>query len=258
MSRINTNVNSLLSQRIYSNQNKSLNTSLQRLSTGLRINSGKDDPAGLIASENLRSEKAAITSAISNAERADQVINVAEGGLQEVNSLLLEVQSLVSQSSNEAGLSTEEREANQQQIDSILQTIDRISTSTTFQGTKLLNGDFDFQVESLNANVKDYNINAAQIGDSALEVKATVSQKAQHAGLVLSLAGAAANGLVLDDDPDTQFTIEVGGADGARRFSFASGTATTDIAAQINNFSDTLGVSATIADDTSLIIKSTE
>ena len=70
MSRINTNVSSLLSQRILGHQNKTLTTSLERLSTGLRINRGADDPAGLIASENLRSEKASITAAIGNAERA--------------------------------------------------------------------------------------------------------------------------------------------------------------------------------------------
>ncbi|MEM9884143.1 MAG: flagellin, partial [Planctomycetota bacterium] len=130
MSRINTNVTSLLGQRILTQQNKSLNTSLERLSTGLRINRGGDDPAGLIASEALRSQKASITSAIGNAERAEQVVNVAEGGLQEVNNLLLEVQALVGQSANDAGLSLEEKEANQLQIDSILQTIDRISETT--------------------------------------------------------------------------------------------------------------------------------
>ena len=115
MSRINTNVGSLLAQRVLGAQNSSLTKSLERLSTGLRINRGSDDPAGLIASENLRSEKTGITAAINNAERADQVINIAEGGLQEVNSLLLEMQSLVQSSANDAGLSLEEREANQLQ-----------------------------------------------------------------------------------------------------------------------------------------------
>ena len=95
MSRINTNVSSLLAQRILGQQNHSLTKSLERLSTGFRINRGADDPAGLIASEKLRSEKASISAAIGNAERADQVVNIAEGGLQEINSLLLEVQSLV-------------------------------------------------------------------------------------------------------------------------------------------------------------------
>ena len=81
MSRINTNVSSLLAQRVLGAQNKGLVGSLERLSTGFKINRGADNPAGLIASENLRSEKAAISSAIGNAQRAEQVVNVAEGGL---------------------------------------------------------------------------------------------------------------------------------------------------------------------------------
>ena len=113
MSRINQNIPSLLAQRVLGDQNMGLNKSLQRLSTGLRINRGSDDPAGLIASENLRSEKAAINAAVTNAQRAEQVVNVAEGGLQEVSNLLIELQSLVSSTANEAGVSTEEKEANQ-------------------------------------------------------------------------------------------------------------------------------------------------
>ena len=70
MSRINTNVPSLLGQRVLGQQNRALNTSLERLSTGLRINRGADDPAGLIASESLRSEQAAISAAIGNADVA--------------------------------------------------------------------------------------------------------------------------------------------------------------------------------------------
>ncbi|MEX0884969.1 MAG: flagellin, partial [Phycisphaeraceae bacterium] len=79
MTQINTNVSSMIAQRVLGQQNQALNQSLERLSTGLRINRGADDPAGLIASENLRSEKVSIDAAIGNAERADQVVNVAEG-----------------------------------------------------------------------------------------------------------------------------------------------------------------------------------
>ena len=77
-------------------------------------------------------------------ERAEQVVNVAEGGLQEISSMLVELQSLVTSTANEAGVSTEEKEANQLQIDSILQSIDRIANSTSFQGIKLLNGNFEY------------------------------------------------------------------------------------------------------------------
>ncbi|MCC6952289.1 MAG: flagellin, partial [Phycisphaerales bacterium] len=79
MGRINTNVQSMIAQRVLGQNNLTLGNSLERLSTGLRINRGKDDPAGLIASENLRSEGRALNQAITNAERADQVANIAEG-----------------------------------------------------------------------------------------------------------------------------------------------------------------------------------
>src|SRR3954453_18847314 len=105
MSRINTNVSSLIAQRVFRKNSDSLTTSLQRLSTGLKINSGADDPAGLIASENLKSEQTGITTAIDNANRATNIIGTAEGGLSEVSNLLTQLQGLVSQSANSGGLS---------------------------------------------------------------------------------------------------------------------------------------------------------
>ncbi|MFO0082587.1 MAG: flagellin, partial [Phycisphaerales bacterium] len=163
MSRINTNPASLIAQRNLSGNNSQLNTTLERLSTGLRINRGKDDPAGLIASENLRAEKGALASAIGNAERTDQLVNIAEGGLQEVSNLLTDLRSLVTATANNAGLSAEEKNANQLQIDSILQPIDRIADSTNFQGVKLLNGNFDFQTTGVASGVSDFRVNAAKV-----------------------------------------------------------------------------------------------
>jgi flagellin len=241
MSRINTNVSSMLSQRIFNQNNDALSQSLERLSTGYRINRGGDDPAGLIASENMRSQKTAISAAIGNAERADQVVNIAEGGLQEINGLLLEVQSLVGQSANEAGLSEEEKEANQLQIDSILQTIDRIAESTTFQGSKLLNGSFDFQLKDQNAAINDVQVNTAKLPGDEQKVNVLVTQSAQNAGLALNMSTATALDL---SGTGTTFVFEVAGAAGARQFSFASGTTFTDIATQVNTFTEVTGVSA--------------
>ncbi len=253
MSRINTNVNSMLAQRILGQNNSSMTQSLERLSTGLAINRGADNPAGLIASENLRSEKASISAAIGNAERADQVVNIAEGGLQEISSLLLEVQSLVGASANDAGLSTEEKEANQLQVDSILQTIDRIASATSFQGSKLLNGTYDFTVSGQASTISDFTINAAKLehgGSRAVSVVVTAS--AQHAGLFLSTTGA------LDlTDSTSSFTFEVAGSKGSREFSFASGTTQASIVTAINTFKEVTGVSAATS-GTGIVIKSTE
>src|SRR5678810_1382525 len=95
MARINTNVGSLTAQRGLAKSQRSLSDTLQRLSSGLRINRGADDPAGLIASEGLRSEISGIDQAIDNSSRASNVIATAEGALGEVASLLLNIKSLV-------------------------------------------------------------------------------------------------------------------------------------------------------------------
>ena len=239
MSRINTNVSSLTAQRVLGQNNKALGVSLERLSTGLRISRGKDDPAGLIASENLRAEKSAINAAISNSQRADQVVNIAEGGLQEVSSLLTELQGLLTTSANGAGLAESEKEANQLQIDSILQTIDRVSGSTSFQGTKLLNGNFDYQVNSVSTSVTDYQVKGAKFDGASQAVSAVITQSAQQGGLVLSFGGN------LDlTSASSAFTIEIAGSLGNRELQFSSGQTGVQIAAAINAVSDVTGVTA--------------
>src|ERR1700747_2464463 len=108
MARINTNVASLIAQQSLTTSRNNENTTLQRLSTGLRINRGADDPAGLIASEGLRSEIAGINQAIDNSQRASNVIATSEGALSEVASLLLNIKSLVVQAANAGALSPDE------------------------------------------------------------------------------------------------------------------------------------------------------
>jgi flagellin len=240
MSRINQNIPSLIAQRVLGGQNKGLANSLQRLSTGLRINRGADDPAGLIASENLRAEKTAINSAISNSQRAEQVVNVAEGGLQEVSNMLVELQGLVGATANEAGVSQEERDANQLQIDSILQTIDRIANATSFQGTKLLNGNFDYTVSGQSTSLTDVTVNAAKLSDSgaARAVTVTVLQSAQTGAVFLSTGGTFGNG------GSGEVSFEITGTKGVQQFTFASGTSQANILAAVNSFKDALGVSA--------------
>lgn len=241
MSRINTNVSSLLAQRVLGFQNRGLVGSLERLSTGLRINRGADDPAGLIASENLRSEKAAINSAMLNAQRAEQVVNVAEGGLQEISNLLLNLQSLVGAAANEAGVSAEEKEANQLQIDSILQTIDRLANATSFQGIKLLNGNFDYTTSAVGSELSEVKINSARISNAAgayINVTVDVLTSAQTAAVYLS------TGANLDNSGNGSITFEITGSRGVQQFTFASGTSQANIIAAINTFKDSLGVSA--------------
>src|SRR6476620_8557060 len=144
MARINTNVAALTAQRGLAKSQQTLNGTLQRLSSGLRINRGADDPAGLIASEGLRSEISGINQAVDNSQRASNVISTAEGALSEVASMLLNIKSLVVQAANSGGLSQDEIAANQWQVDSAVEAITRISNSTAFAGLHLINGALDY------------------------------------------------------------------------------------------------------------------
>src|ERR671923_1694997 len=146
MSRINTNVSSLVAQNTLNRSNGALEQALARLSTGLRINTGKDDPAGLIASENLRSDITSIQRAIGNTDRANQVIATADSALGQVSSLLNDIRGLVTESANNGALSEAQIAANQAQVDESLAALNRIAQTTTFQGRKLLDGSLDFLV----------------------------------------------------------------------------------------------------------------
>ncbi len=248
MSRINTNVSSLIAQRVLRKNNNSLNTSLERLSTGLKINKGADNPAGLIASENLRAEKAGIQQAIENAGRASNIIGTAEGGLSEVSTLLTELQNLVSQTANSGGLSQEEIQANQLQVDSILSTINRIAQSTAFQGTKLLNGNYAYTTSGVTSTAMDnVRINAARIPDAAtMNVVVQVVTSAQTGKV--GYTGGAISG--------TGVTVEVAGNLGTEQLSFASGTTVSSIATAVNAIKTSTGVSATVS-GTALSLSST-
>jgi flagellin len=245
MSRINTNVPALLAARNLTNNQAAMNTALQRLSTGLRVNSGKDDPAGLIASENLRSEKTAINAAIDNANRAANMVSVAEGGLQEVNDLLVQLEDLVDRSANVSALSDEERQANQLQIDSILDSINRIANTTSFQGKKLLNGNFDYTIAGVNtAELANVRINSAKIPEgSSRNVVVQVTASAKYGNN--SALGASA------------VSLQVAGNYGTAMLSFSKSAKVSAIAYAINQVAEMTGVSATLgASNTSLTFKS--
>ena len=108
MTRVNTNVSSLSAQTRLQRTNNDLQTALTRLSTGLKINSGKDDPAGLIASESLRSDITSIGKALTNTQRANQIIGTADSALGQVSSLLNDIRGLVTEAANKGGLSDDE------------------------------------------------------------------------------------------------------------------------------------------------------
>src|SRR5262245_14781792 len=199
MTRINTNVSSLVAQNTLGRSNTALNQALTRLSTGLRINTGKDDPAGLIASENLRSDITSIKKAISNTDRANQVIATADSSLGQVSSLLNDIRGLVTESANTGALSDEQIAANQLQIDSSLTALNRIAQTTEFQGRRLLDGSLDFLTTAGSnfSRLTDLSIEQANLGASgSTPVSIAVSAAAPSAQVNIPnvpAATAAAN-----------------------------------------------------------------
>ena len=246
MSRIITNVQALLATRVLNQNNRSLNTALERISTGLRINTGVDDPAGLIASEALRKSKVAISAAIDNATRANSVVAIAEGALQEINSLLLELENLVDRSASEAGLSPDEVKANQLQIDTILQSINRIADTTEFAGRHLLNGNFDFTVSGSAVDLYSQRISAVQINSARIPEGAsrtvTVQVLAPSEFAHVSAAGNTATGAL-----SAVATLQIKGNYGTEILSFASGTTLAQIETAVNQSTELTGVAAVVS-----------
>ena len=152
---ISTNVSSLNAQRNLANSSKSLDTSYTRLASGLRINSAKDDAAGLQISNRLTSQINGLDQGNRNANDGISMAQTAEGAMDEVTGMLQRIRTLAQQSANGTN-SQDDRNALQAEVDQLGKEIDRISTDTTFAGTKLLAADgvaFDFQVGA-NANQK--------------------------------------------------------------------------------------------------------
>ncbi len=194
MTRINTNVPSLVAQNRLQSSNTDLQRALTRLSTGLRINSGADDPAGLIASEALRSEITSLGKAVTNTRRASQIISTADSALGQVSSLLNDIRGLVVEAANAGALSDEEIAANQLQVDSSLEAINRIAQTTTFQSRKLLDGSLDFvSTASSVGSIRDANIDQANLGSTGqIDVEVVISSAATQAEINTSTAGFSA------------------------------------------------------------------
>ncbi|MBN2212032.1 MAG: hypothetical protein JW709_11610 [Sedimentisphaerales bacterium] len=238
MSRINTNVSAMIGSRILNTNNQALNKSLERLSTGLRINRGADDPAGLIASENLRKQITGVEAAIKNADRAVNIVGTAEGALIEVSALLLDLQGLLTEVANTGGMSSEEIDANQLQVDSIINSINRIANTTEFEGIKLLNGNLAYTTSTpatFASYVDEATINSAKLIDGATMTVVIARTSAANTGRMF-LSGATVS--------TSDLTLQIGSGRGTTDLTFAAGTTVANVRTAINAVSEVTGVSA--------------
>lgn len=249
MARINTNVPSLIAQATLTRSNQALEGQLERLATGLRINRGADDPAGLIVSERLRSELRGIGQGVKNSERASSVIATAEGGLAEVSELLNSIKALTVEAANTGAISPEEIRANQLQIDSAIDSITRIANTTRFAGLRLLDGSLGYNLSGVGAaQLQKVQVFGAQFGDrTSVDVDVQTVGSAQTANLFLrgDFATTVGGGAV-DGQLPSSVTLEVAGPGGVVELTFPSGTTMSAIVDAINNSSSQTGIDATL------------
>ncbi|HVT12796.1 MAG TPA: flagellin [Fimbriimonadaceae bacterium] len=148
--RINTNVSAMNALRNVSNTGDSLAMSITRLSTGLRINTAADDPAGLIISENFKAQLSGLGQAIKNSQDATNYAKTAEGALSEVNNLLTSARALAVAAGNTGAATSTQIQADQSQLQGIVSSITRIAQQTQFGTKRLLDGS-----SGINASVTD-------------------------------------------------------------------------------------------------------
>jgi len=198
MTIINTNLQSINAQRNLFKTQKGLDVSLQRLSSGLRINSAKDDAAGLAISQRFTSQIRGQTQAIRNANDGISLVQIAESALVEVSSNLQRIRELSVQSAN-ATFSDTDRAALEQEVSELIQEIDRVGQATNFNGVRLLDGSFSNKVfqtgDQVGDNIKiNGKINTTKAGLQLTTATAT-SQGTAVTGVDLIAGDLTVNGL---------------------------------------------------------------
>jgi len=248
---INTNVASINAQRNLSLSGNSLSTSMQRLSSGLRVNSAKDDAAGLAISERMKAQSGGLTVAARNANDGISLAQTAEGALGKVGDMLQRVRELAVQSSNATNSKTD-REALQAEVTQLVSEIDRVAKTTTFNGTKILDGSFSGGVFQVGANAGD-NITVGGIANAKAADLANVKYY-QTAGDVADIAAAVgATPGPAADGYDTAYDsgdLTVNGVDlGAIAAAGSGKERAGQIVAAINAKTADTGVTAFLEDD---------
>ncbi|WP_199102442.1 flagellin [Aquitalea sp. ASV11] len=203
---VNTNIASLTAQNNLSNSSTSLNLSLQRLSSGLRVNSAKDDAAGLAISQTLTSAIRGNNQAIRNANDGISVGQTAEGALGQIANNLQRIREIATQSAN-GSVSDTNRSQLQKEVDQLTQEISRIVQTTQFNGTSLLSGGntLTFQVGSSGSTDNTVSVSASDLTTQLSSYNSSLTNSATIN--VLSQTGAQAQLSALDADIGTVSNI---------------------------------------------------
>ena len=241
---INTNLSSLNSQRNLNASQNSLTTSLQRLSSGLRINSAKDDAAGLAISERMSSQIRGNDQAARNANDGISLAQTAEGDLGQISSNLQRIRELAVQSANGSN-SASDRASLNNEATSLIAEIDRVASSSSFNGLKLLDGSFTAQSFQVGANGTSNDRIAISAISSAKASSLGVGSGSSYATTQAGTAAVTTNALAAGDLVINGYNVGASASDGV---SFANGSASGIAkAAAINAVTSQTGVTATVA-----------
>ncbi|QDV89809.1 Putative flagellin YvzB [Phycisphaerae bacterium RAS2] len=234
-----TNSNTLSLLNILNKTSSAQSDTLAKLSTGYRVNKGSDDPAGLIAIQSLNSELVSVDAALSNSARAKSMLDVADGSLKEISSLLTQVQTLAAASVSSGGLSGAELAANQAQIDNAITAIDRIVRTSSFNGKNLLDGAQSIRATASDpTKVSDVRVYSRPSQDSTQSFAVNVTTAGTVASATLTTVSAASLG-------DAQFTVT--GSLGTATITVADADTFAEIRDKIIAAASETGVSASIS-----------
>ncbi|HHW76440.1 MAG TPA: flagellin [Xanthomonadaceae bacterium] len=243
---INTNIPSMNAQRSLVGSQEKLNTSIQRLTTGLRINSAKDDAAGLAISDRMTAQIKGLNQAVRNSNDGISLAQTAEGALQESTNILQRMRELAVQSANDTNTGTD-RTSLQKEVGQLQQELNRIANTTSFNGKKLLDGTFSAQKFQVGANA-DQTISVSMGNAQASKIGA------QQMNTASAAFGVTASG---STNAVTSGSLIVNGSVGSKTVNVTAGIEARDLAAKVNEVTSETGVTARAKTDAYLEVSAT-
>ncbi|MCD8349629.1 MAG: hypothetical protein LUC93_03360, partial [Planctomycetaceae bacterium] len=271
---IANNMQAVNTKRQFSISARGMSGAMEKLSSGYKINSGKDDPSGIVISEQLRSQINGLKRAQQNTEEAINVMGIAEGALNEMNAILKKMKALAIHSNNTGVTSPDQVAADQAEMDSAIQTLDRIAQTTKFSDQNLLNGSKDITFDQntlikgtqqntlLNARESSFsqifkrdgyavsiNFTGTTNADNATGMgDVDFSQQATRAYLEVDTAAGTQPQPNIDENgnftKEQSFTLT--GNRGSRSFTLKKGTSVTEMVSKIKGATDSTGVDAAL------------
>ncbi|RYG23691.1 hypothetical protein EON82_13215 [bacterium] len=246
---INTNVNAMKAMNSLNASQTEMSKSMGRLSTGLRINGAADDPAGLIATKRMSAQIASLGQAQANTQDAINYAKTADGALDEVNTLLQDARALAVASGNGATLTADQLAANQQQLQSIVDSVSRIASNTQYGTKKILDGSAGVQSAVTAGNKLSSLSVGGTFAGAALTANATVSLTVSTAATQASVSSTTFATSATAVTNSGSFSIN------GTTFSADSTTTAADLVNNINKASDNTGVTASY-EGTAIVLKS--